>query len=111
MRIMSTQPPADRPFTLRSTATKRSQRSPLPDRPQSRLAGSVTGPKAAIHCHIRAMHSPINEPLEQVALAFGQFLDVGHQEAVALQVQEHLAACAEVLRLVLGPAHREIGWS
>ena len=52
---------------------------------------------------------PVHKSLQQFALAGRQLVDVGHEESVVFQVEQHLAAGAEILRLALGPAHRELG--
>src|SRR3954468_19442 len=50
---------------------------------------------------------PIHVTQERFLLAFGHCFDVGDEEAVVIQVEEDLAALAEVLDLALAPAHRE----
>src|SRR5262249_635701 len=55
--------------------------------------------------------SPVHVPLHDLPLTLRHFGDVGNQEAVVLQVRQHFAACAEVLRLALSPAHGEPGRS
>ena len=49
--------------------------------------------------------------MEQLAVAAGEGVHVGDEEAVVFQVEEDFAARAEVLGLALGPAHGELGGS